>query len=97
MSWGFHSASGDSQRPGIRVMVISILTTYHDNRKDTGKEWRGRDTQVKACGKGTTLQESPCLQLLCSLIKPVDLQWMLCYEMTVTHIIRPQPPDNSLA
>lgn len=38
MSWGFHSRARDSHRPGIRVMVIYILTTYNDNTKDTGKK-----------------------------------------------------------
>lgn len=38
MSWGFHSRACDSHRPGIRVMVTYILTTYNDNTKDTGIE-----------------------------------------------------------
>lgn len=38
MTWGFHSRARDSHRPGIRVMVIYLLTTYNDNTKDTGKE-----------------------------------------------------------
>lgn len=38
MTWGFHSRAHDSHRPGIRVMVIYLLTTYNDNTKDTGKE-----------------------------------------------------------
>lgn len=38
MSWGFHSHALHAHHPGIRVMVIYILTTYNDNTKDTGKE-----------------------------------------------------------